>query len=158
MRVREEEKASWCLKLGLNTRSLRQAVSVREQLCSFVERLRLPVPAAMGLSSVERGRNLKRCLCHGFFMQTAIYDRDGFYLTAKESHRARIHPSSAVKGGSTWILYNELIETSGVYLRTVTQIEGKWLAEIAPFYFDVTTCPEGRMKQELMHLYQELLL
>ena len=91
-------------------------------------------------------------------MQTAIYDRDGFYLTAKESHRARIHPSSAVKGGSTWILYNELIETSGVYLRTVTLIEGKWLAEIAPFYFDVTTFPEGRMKQELMHLYQELLL
>lgn len=91
-------------------------------------------------------------------MQTAIYDRDGFYLTAKESHRARIHPSSAVKGGSTWILYNELIETSGVYLRTVTQIEGKWLAEIAPFYFDVTTFPEGRMKQELMHLYQELFI
>jgi len=91
-------------------------------------------------------------------MQSAIYDRDGFYLTAKEAQRARIHPSSSVTTPCHWVIYNELVETSGSFIRTVTQVEGKWLAETAPDYFDLTSFPEGRMKQELIHLYQELLL
>ena len=158
MKVNEEDKSLWCSSLGLNIRSLRQATNVREQLCSLTEKHHIPVVTDPSLSSMERKRNIKRCLCQGFFMQSAIYDRDGFYLTAKEAQRARIHPSSSVTTPCHWVIYNELVETSGSFIRTVTQVEGKWLAETAPDYFDLTSFPEGRMKQELIHLYQELLL
>lgn len=57
---------------------------------------------------------------------------------------------------SQWVIFNELAETSNVYLRTVTQIEGSWLIELSPEYFDVSSFPEGRMKSELLYLYRKL--
>lgn len=158
LQVREEEQGRWCTSLGLNLRSLRQAVNIRSQLCSLASRHHLPITNNRLVSAVERKQNIKKCLCHGFFMQSALYDRDGFYLTAKEAQRARIHPSSSVASASQWVIYNELVETSASYIRTVSQVEGKWLAGIAPDYFDLTTFPEGRMKQELIYLYRDLLL
>lgn len=56
-----------------------------------------------------------------------------------------------------WVIYNEFIKTANSFLRTVTIVEGKWLAEVAPSYFDVTVFPEGRMKAELLYLYSSLL-
>ena len=53
------------------------------------------------------------------------------------------------------MIYNELAETSNVYLRTATEVEGRWLIEIAPEYFDVSEFEEGRMKAELLYLYRD---
>ena len=157
-RVSESDKTLWCNNHFLNSRSLFQAYNVREQLCSLVERLRIPVPSNRYCSALEQKRNVKRCLCHGFFMQSAVFDRDGNYRTAKDNQAARIHPSSTVSGSSQWVIYNELVQTTGNYLRTVTQVEGEWLAKVAPDYFDVSTFPEGRMKEELIGLYRKLIL
>ena len=84
-RVREEDRVLWCTKYGLNCRSLNSAVSVREQLCGIVDRLRLPLVQNPLLTALERKRNVRRCLCCGFFMQSAVFDHDGFYLTAKDN-------------------------------------------------------------------------
>lgn len=62
-----------------------QAANVREQLCSLFERLRLPVPSSQFVPLNERKINVKRCLCRGFFMQSAVFDRDGNYRTAKDN-------------------------------------------------------------------------
>ena len=91
-------------------------------------------------------------------MQSALSDKDGYYLTAKEAQRARIHPSSSITSSCQWVIYHELVETSASYIRTVSQVEGRWLAGIAPDYFDLTTFPEGLMKQELHYIYSDLLL
>ena len=53
-REREEDRVLWCTKYGLNCRSLNSAVSVREQLCGIVDRLRLPVVQNPLLSALER--------------------------------------------------------------------------------------------------------
>lgn len=36
-------------------------------------------------------------------------------------------------------------------------VEGSWLAEFAPAYFDISSFPEGRMKAELVFVYSSLL-
>ena len=36
-------------------------------------------------------------------------------------------------------------------------VEGSWLAEFAPAYFDISSFPEGRMKAELVFVYSRLL-
>lgn len=67
-----------------------------------------------------------------------------------------MYPSSSVKSAQ-WVVYNELIKTANPYLRTVTMVEGSWLAEFAPAYFDISSFPEGRMKAELVFVYSSLL-
>ena len=84
-RVSESDKTLWCNNHFLNSRSLSQAYNVREQLCSLVERLHIPVPSSRYCSALEQKQNVKRCLCHGFFMQSAVFDRDGNYRTAKDN-------------------------------------------------------------------------
>ena len=36
-------------------------------------------------------------------------------------------------------------------------VEGSWLAEFAPAYFDISSFPEGRMKAELEFVYSSML-
>ena len=84
-RVGESERVVWCNAHCLNCRSLSSALSVREQLCGIVDRLHLPVVHNPMVSSLERKRSIRRCLCAGFYMQSALFDRDGFYLTAKDN-------------------------------------------------------------------------
>ncbi|PJF17430.1 P-loop containing nucleoside triphosphate hydrolase protein, partial [Paramicrosporidium saccamoebae] len=36
-----------------------------------------------------------------------------------------------------WVVYHELVLTSREYMRQVTTIEPKWLAEVAPSYFQL---------------------
>ena len=70
-RVGESERVVWCNAHCLNCRSLSSTLSVREQLCGIVDRLHLPVVHNPMMSSLERKRNLRRCLCAGFYMQSA---------------------------------------------------------------------------------------
>lgn len=97
---------------SLNHRNLNAAYDIREQLCNLVERLHLPVNSNVIMSSLEKKRNIKKCLCHGFFMQAAIFDHDGNYLTAKDNQVGssslihcrllefiRLHPSHPLPSG-----------------------------------------------------------
>lgn len=84
-RVREEDKMTWCQVHSLNHRNLNAAYDIREQLCNLIDRMHLPVNSNIVMSSIEKKRNIKKCLAHGFFMQSAIFDHDGNYLTAKDN-------------------------------------------------------------------------
>lgn len=84
-RVREEDKMAWCQVHSLNHRNLNAAYDIREQLCNLIDRMHLPVNSNIVMSSIEKKRNIKKCLTHGFFMQSAIFDHDGNYLTAKDN-------------------------------------------------------------------------
>ena len=48
----------------------------------------------------------------------------------------QIHPSSALfESLPRWCVFHELVLTSKEYLRQVTEIQGKWLLEVAPHYY-----------------------
>jgi Oligonucleotide/oligosaccharide-binding (OB)-fold len=44
------------------------------------------------------------------------------------AQRVTIHPSSSLDLEPEWVIFNEFVITSRPYIRTVTAIEGWWLA------------------------------
>lgn len=40
-------------------------------------------------------------------------------------------------------MYQEFVLTTRNYIRTVTDVKGEWLVDIAPHYFDLTNFPAG---------------
>lgn len=65
------------------------------------------------------------------------------YKTLKNSHEVLVHPSSLLfKEPPEWVVYHELVMTSKEYMRTLCEIKGEWLTEIAPHYFS-----ESALKQ-----------
>lgn len=50
-------------------------------------------------------------------------------------------------------LYQEFVLTSKNYIRTVTDIKGEWLVDIAPHYYDLSNFPPGEARRALERLY-----
>lgn len=51
-----------------------------------------------------------------------------------------LHPSSALFGlGFTpdYVCYHELVYTNKEYMRSVTAVDGEWLAELGPMFFSI---------------------
>jgi len=53
------------------------------------------------------------------------------------------------------VLYHEFVLTTRNYIRTVTDVKGEWLIDIAPHYFELNNFPQGSAKQALDRLYRK---
>ena len=61
-----------------------------------------------------------------------------------------LHPSSALFGlGYTpdYVCYHELISTTKEYMSCVTAVEGEWLAELGPIFFNIKESYESALKR-----------
>jgi len=54
-----------------------------------------------------------------------------------------------------WVLYNEFVLTTKNWIRTVTDIKGEWLVEIAPHYYDLSQFPQCEARRVLERLWQK---
>lgn len=103
--------------------------------------------------------NFRKCLLTGFFNNVAeqkVHEKK--FIVTNSRQQASIHPSSILSGyhgllkngnglstshdisnnptkiretgKSYFVLFNEIVETSQVYLRTVTKIEPEWVDEV----------------------------
>ena len=97
---------------------------------------------------------LGKALASGFFMQVAHLQRAGHYTTVKDNKVVALHPSSVVTHKPEWVLFNDLVLTKKFYLRTVLQIKGEWLVELAPQYYDPDLFTGGETKAAITQLMQ----
>ena len=91
----------------------------------------------------------------GYFMQVAHLERGGRYLTVKDNQEVQIHPSTALDRRPEWVCYNEVVLTSKNYIRTVTDIRGEWLIDLAPHYYDLSNFPMCSAKEVLKRYYHQ---
>lgn len=71
-------------------------------------------------------------------MQVAHFDQQrGRYLTVKDKQEVYLHPSNCLDHKPEWVIYNEYVLTSRHFIRTVMDIRGEWLVDIAPHYHDL---------------------
>ena len=145
---------AWCEQNFVNRRTLESAVQVREQLRDTCERLELlgedyaaaeaaeaaeaarRVQLGLPLVDQETSRNLRRCLTSAFFLNAAQRQPSGEYLALTSKQTVAIHPSSALFSRRvTCVLFNELLYTTKLYMRELTQIDAEWLPELAPQTF-----------------------
>lgn len=142
------EDAGWCRQNFINHRTMKSAEDVRKQLGRIMQRFEIPL-ISTDFESKEYYVNIRKALVAGFFMQVAHLERTGHYLTVKDNQAVSLHPSVALDHKPEWCLYNEFVLTSKNYIRTVTDVRGEWLVEVAPHYFDLSNFPDCEAKRVL---------
>jgi pre-mRNA-splicing factor ATP-dependent RNA helicase DHX15/PRP43 len=142
------DPAQFCYDNYVNARSLRSAENVREQLKRTMERIQLQM-VSTDFNDKDYYPNIRKCLVSGFFMQVAHLEKSGHYLTIKDNQVVAMHPSTCITHKPEWILYNEFVLTSKNFVRTVTQVRGEWLVELAPGYYDVAQFPKSEARTQL---------
>ncbi|KAJ3045911.1 hypothetical protein HDV00_006177 [Rhizophlyctis rosea] len=143
-----EGDANWCYKNYLNARSLKNADNVRTQLQRIMERNGVDL-CSTPFENPSYYRNVRMALCAGFFMQVAHLERNGVYNTAKDNQPVQLHPSCCLDNKPEWVMYNEFVLTAKNYIRTVTVIDGEWLLDVAPQYYDLTNFPQCEARRVL---------
>jgi pre-mRNA-splicing factor ATP-dependent RNA helicase DHX16 len=79
-----------------------------------------------------------KSLTAGYFYNTARQSKTGEYRTVKNQHTVYIHPSSVYakeEDPPKWLMYFELAFTTKEYMRMIAPIQGSWLVELAPHYY-----------------------
>ncbi|EIE24006.1 P-loop containing nucleoside triphosphate hydrolase protein [Coccomyxa subellipsoidea C-169] len=146
------EAHDWCYDHFLNSRALKAADSVRGQLVRIATRLGTPLVSA-DFKSRDYYPNIRKAITAGYFMQVAHLERTGHYLTVKDNQMVHLHPSTCLDHKPEWALYQEFVLTSRNYIRTVTDIKGEWLVDIAPHYYDLQNYPPGEARRSLERLF-----
>ena len=136
----------------LNLRSLKSADSVREQLGRICKRLNVNLTSTP-YNDRNYYVNIRKAVVSGYFMQVAHLERNGLYLTVKDNQSVSLHPSCCLDNKPEWVLYHEFVLTTKHYIRTVIDIDGAWLIDVAPHYFDLSNFPLGDARRALERLY-----
>ncbi|XP_058464732.1 ATP-dependent RNA helicase DHX33 [Malaya genurostris] len=125
----KDKSKRWCFDNFLHERNLSHAAAVRQQLCDISQSL------GMQLSSCQSDPiPVVKCLLTGLYNNIAELQRDNSYLTMANRTQSRIHPSSVLAGRARpgYVLFTELVATGNNYLRTISEIESEWIAEVVP--------------------------
>ena len=151
---RDGDSQNWAYNHFLSVRSLRSADNVREQLSRVMERLQLPLKSPVFGTKLYYDL-IRKALVSGFFMQSAHVEPSGnHYLTVKDNQLVKIHPSSVLDSRPQWVIYGEFTLTTQHYIRTVTEVKGEWLLEMAPTYFE--ELPASAAKRAIEEIKQRI--
>lgn len=138
----------WCRNNFLQQRSLKSAESVRTQLERIMWRFGHKTDNG-DFSSPSYYTNIRKALVAGFFMQVAHIDKGAQYLVVKDNQPVFLHPSCFLDRRPEWVLYNEFVLTTKNYIRTVTDIRGDWLLDLAPQFYDLSNFPRSEARRSL---------
>lgn len=147
------DPGTFCYDNYINARGMKSAEHVRDQLKSIMTRLNLEM-ASSNFHDKDYYPNIRRCLVSGFFMQVAHLEKSGHYLTVKDNQVVALHPSTCISHKPEWVLYNEFVLTSKNFVRTVTQVRGEWLCDLAPNYYDLKEFPKSEARTQLERISQ----
>jgi pre-mRNA-splicing factor ATP-dependent RNA helicase DHX15/PRP43 len=152
---RKGSQAEWCYKNFINHRHIKSADDIREQLKTILNKQNFKFNDEANIS--PNFNNIKKCILTGYFTQVALLQKNNAYLTVKESQIVAIHPSSVLSYKPELVLYNELVLTKKNYIRTILEIKGPWLFEIAPKYFKPETIKHIDTRKELQKIEKQYL-
>ncbi|KII64605.1 putative pre-mRNA-splicing factor ATP-dependent RNA helicase DHX15 [Thelohanellus kitauei] len=143
---KNNEDPDWCYKNFVNFRSLQTADNVRLQLVRIMEKFDLKMSTII---------ILKNDIC-GFFTNVAHIEGSNEYSTVKDFQVVHLHPSTTLKQKPEWVIYNEYVQTSKNYIRTVTAIKPEWLMMLASKYYDMKNFPPGSAKRILSQIAEKI--
>lgn len=135
----------WAADHYLNERGLRKAADVRSQLADVYRAAGLPAgrpaSAAAGAMGDPSGR-LRRAVAAAYFGNAARVVGRGRYVHMRTGVECGLHPSSALVAAAAvadYVVFHELVWTSREWMSVVSEVEGGWLAEVAPELYEVRT-------------------
>jgi pre-mRNA-splicing factor ATP-dependent RNA helicase DHX16 len=135
-------RESWCKQNFIQSRSMKRAKQVRDQLVALMERVEIEL-----ISNPHEDVAIRKAITSGFFYHVASLQKSGNYKTFHKPQTVHIHPSSSLYEQSPkWLLYHELVFTSKEFMRQVIQIDPQWLPDIAPHLYQDTKIEEATRK------------
>ncbi|KAL8441827.1 hypothetical protein Emag_006872 [Eimeria magna] len=138
---RARYNAQWCLKHFVQPKAMVKAREVREQL--------VDVMTQQGLPDNSCGTDwdiLRKAICAGYFHHAAKLRGIGEYVNMRTSVACHVHPTSALfSAGYTpdYVVYHELLLTTKEYMRNVTAVDARWLADLGPMFFSLRRMGQG---------------
>eukprot|EP00301_Raphidiophrys_heterophryoidea_P011037 c1647_g1_i1.p1 GENE.c1647_g1_i1~~c1647_g1_i1.p1 ORF type:complete len:712 (+),score=146.60 c1647_g1_i1:58-2136(+) len=129
----KSERSAFCQQYFLNPLVMGRAQTVRQQLARYLKRFRLPI-----VSCGDEIQKILRCITSGCFQHAAQLQPGGDYQTIRGRQVFGLHPSSVLTvRPPAWIVYHEVMFTTRPLARYASEIQAKWLLELAPDYFRV---------------------
>ncbi|KAM7535766.1 hypothetical protein Aperf_G00000095043 [Anoplocephala perfoliata] len=133
--------AQWCYEHFIQHRTMKRARDIRDQFVTLLERVEIQPTSNPGDHV-----GIRKALTAGFFYHTARFTGNG-YKTVKHQHTIHPHPNSALaEEQPRWVLYHELVFTTREFMRQVSEIEPRWLTEVAPHYYKASEIEEATKK------------
>ncbi|CAL5091363.1 unnamed protein product [Urochloa decumbens] len=126
-----DEDPQWCYDHFINARALKYADNVRRQLVGIMTRFGLKM-CSPNFNSSAYYANIIKALAAGYFMQVALLEQNGHYRTVKNNQIVDLHPSNSMYHKPEWVIFDEFVLTTRNFIRTVTDVRGKWLIDVAP--------------------------
>ncbi|OCT54611.1 putative ATP-dependent RNA helicase DHX35 [Cladophialophora carrionii] len=137
------KEAKWCHDHHLNFKSMQRAVSIRNQLWRYLEKL----GAAKGddrsaLATAQphnKAQDILKCLVTGYFSHAAKMQPDGTFKSVSGNVTMHAHPTSLMfNRKAEYVIFNELLETGDkVYIKDVSKVEKGWLVEFGGGYYNL---------------------
>jgi ATP-dependent RNA helicase DDX35 len=127
----------FCGQYCILYRHMKRVVEIRNQLASMLtKQFKIKL-----ISSCGDTTSIRRAICSGLFPFAAYLHHSGTYRMVRGDSEVNIHPTSCLYTTKQppWIVFNEVIQTTKLYVRDVTVIESSWLLELAHHYYHKTT-------------------
>ncbi|KAL1923687.1 uncharacterized protein VTP21DRAFT_8667 [Calcarisporiella thermophila] len=159
---------AFCDKNFLRLKAMQEIRKLRNQITQLVQTNCPGVdvcidPKMRPPTDVQR-QALRQILAAGFIDQVAVRkdlvadaENEGTgkkrerpaYVTLWSDEEAFIHPTSILhRQAPDFVVYNELFKTSRVWLKGVTEIEGKWLAKLGRVLCSYSKPPTPRLTEK----------
>lgn len=143
----------------LNIRSLKRVLEIKDSLEKSLRRL-IGKSSSISSTSGDDVIPVLKCLTDAFFMNAARLAMDGYtYRTFRGSPQELfMHPScilSPILSAQDTthsqlpkiVLFNELIQSSKMYMSDITVIDQNWLYEIAGHYYEQLSTRQWMLKE-----------
>lgn len=143
----------------LNLKSLKRILEIKDSLEKSLRRL-VSNPKTVQTSSDNDVLPVLKCLTDAFFMNAARLAIDGYtYRTFRGSTQELfLHPSCILSPILSTqdttqnqlpktILFNELIQSSKMYMSDITVIDQNWLYEIAGHYYEQLSSRQWMLRE-----------
>lgn len=129
---RNSFSGSWCTQHFIHPKAVLKARDVRAQL--------LEVMPKNITSSGSDWDVVREAITSAYLVQAARIKGIAQYVNLLSGITGHLHPSSALCGmGQTpeYVVYHELVLTSKEYMRAVTAVDPRWLADLGPMFYSI---------------------
>jgi len=131
---------SECKEKFINFIALKRCVEVRNQLSFFLRRYG-KIDALGSTIPEERSKAVRRCVTAGFFFNVAKLANDGKFYTLRGHHMVTPSQLSVLHShgdSSEYIVFGETCDGTrgGIEIRHCSNVDARWLHELAPHYWN----------------------
>jgi pre-mRNA-splicing factor ATP-dependent RNA helicase DHX38/PRP16 len=125
---------------------MRKVREVRSQMLDIMNQLKI-----INVSCGADWDVVRKAICASYFHNAARLQSIGSYVNMRSGMPCHLHPTSALYGlssDSDFLVYHELVFTTKEYMRCVTSVDGRWLAELGPMWFSIKESYADRIKRK----------